>query len=316
MTSRLDRRRFFVQCASSASAATLLPVVGGGLGAGLALRPAAARGIEPIQRSSGAQFQFSLAAYSYRNLLQGQPPQLTLSDFIRDGASLGLDGVELTSYYFPQPLTRDYLTQLKGECFKLGLDISGTAVGNDFGLAPGADREAAIADVKQWVEHAQLLGAPVIRIFAGHVPAGEDPAVVHRRMVAAIEECCDYAGRFGVHLALENHGGPTATADGLLAFVRDVQSPWFGVNLDTGNFRTPDVYGDLARVAPYAINVQVKVAFTPADGPREATDFARLAQILRDAGYRGYIVLEYEEDGDPRAESRQYLDQIRAAFAS
>ncbi len=275
-----------------------------------------ARAIEPIQRVGGPQFQFSLAAYSYRDLLQRAKERLTLSDFVRDCAAMQLEGVELTSYYFPQPVTAEYLVQLKGECFRLGLDVSGTAVGNDFGVPAGPAREKQIADVKKWIEHAQLLGAPVIRIFAGHVPQGDDPAAAYARMVSAIEECCDYAGQYGVHLALENHGGPTATAEGLLAFVRDVKSPWFGVNLDTGNFHTEDVYGDLAKVAPYATNVQIKVSITPAGASRQATDLSRIAKILRDTGYRGYVVLEYEESGDPREECPPYVEQMRQAFAA
>ena len=135
-------------------------------------------------------------------------------------------------------------------------------------------------------------------------------------MVAGIEECCDYAGQHGVHLALENHGGPTATADGLLQFVRDVDSPWFGVNLDTGNFYSDNPYEQIVKAAPYALNVQVKVV--TADEQRQnkkPTDFDRLAQILRDAGYRGYVVLEFEESGDPRRECPRYLEKLRAAFA-
>jgi sugar phosphate isomerase/epimerase len=130
-----------------------------------------------------------------------------------------------------------------------------------------------------------------------------------------MEECCDYAGQHGVHLALENHGGPTATADGMIAFVRDVQSSWFGVNLDTGNFTSNDPYGDLAKLAPYALNVQVKVMIVDSKEKKEPSDFARLAQILRDVGYRGYIVLEYEEADDPRVECPKYIRQIRDAFA-
>src|SRR5690606_32719310 len=109
-----------------------------------------ARAIEPIQRVGGPQFQFSLAAYSYRDLLQRAKERLTLSDFVRDCAAMQLEGVELTSYYFPQPVTAEYLVQLKGECFRLGLDVSGTAVGNDFGVPAGPAREKQIADVKKW----------------------------------------------------------------------------------------------------------------------------------------------------------------------
>jgi sugar phosphate isomerase/epimerase len=84
--------------------------------------------------------------------------------------------------------------------------------------------------------------------------------------------------------------------------------------MDTGNFHTADVYGDLAKIAPFSINVQVKVTIHPAGKPDEPSDFKRLAQILKTSGYRGYIVLEFEGRGDPRTECPKYIDQIRAAF--
>jgi sugar phosphate isomerase/epimerase len=118
-----------------------------------------------------------------------------------------------------------------------------------------------------------------------------------------------------VFLALENHGGLTTEVDGMLAIVHDVRSPWFGINMDTGNFSSSDVYGDLARLAPYTLNVQVKVSVHPAGQSRQPSNLGELAKILRATGYRGYIVLEYEESGDPRQECKKYIEQIRAAFA-
>ena len=270
--------------------------------------------IEPIPRNGKPKFKFSLAAYSYRSLLAGKKARLSLFDFIDDCAAFGLEGTELTSYYFPEPVTPEFLYRLKRHAFRLGLDISGTAVGNDFGHPPGPQRDRQIELVKRWVDHAQMMGAPVIRVFAGHVKKGQTAGQTHRWIVEGLEACCDYAGRHGIHLALENHGGPTATIDGLLAIVRDVKSPWFGVNLDTGNFHSDDIYGDLARAAPYAINVQVKVSVSGPDRRVRPADFSRLAKILRGAGYRGYIVLEYEERDDPRAACRRYADEIRQAF--
>ena len=224
-----------------------------------------------------------------------------------------LEGAELTSYYFPNPVTPDYLRKLKAHCFRMGLDVSGTAVGNDFGHPQGEQRQKEIDGLKQSIDHADILGAPVIRIFAGNVKKGTTPEESHKLMVSGMEECCDYAGKRGIYLALENHGGPTATADGLLRLVNDVKSPWFGVNLDTGNFRGEDVYGDLARVAPHALNVQVKVVITEG-GKQQPMNFKRLAEILRKSAYRGYVVLEYEENKEPRAACLEFMDQIRAAF--
>jgi sugar phosphate isomerase/epimerase len=253
--------------------------------AGAALSPEIAGAIEPIQRPAGHHFKFSLAAYSYRELFG--PGKLSLSEFIDDCAKFNLDGTELTSYYFPSPLPPDYLRTLKGECFRRGLDISGTAVGNEFCLPPGKERDQQITSVKQWIDRADQLDAPVIRI---------------------------YAGKHGVFLALENHHGIVAEADDLLTIVREVKSPWFGVNLDTGNFRTADPYGDLAKLAPYAINVQVKLTMFPKGKPSEPADFHRLAEILKASGYRGYVVLEYEEPGNPRTECPKYLEELRKAF--
>jgi sugar phosphate isomerase/epimerase len=305
MLHRVHRRDFLQHSGALAAGATGLA----------ATTRSTAAGIEPVRRNGLPKFKFSMAAYSYRALLTGKSPQLTLLDFIRDCARFGLEGTELTSYYFPNPVSADYLCNLKREAFRLGLDISGTAVGNDFGHPAGPARQKQIDLVKQWVHHAVLLGAPVIRVFAGHHKKGTSPEQSRALMVAGLEECCDYAGKHGVHLALENHGGPTSTVEGMLALVRDVKSPWFGVNLDTGNFRSRDAYGDLAHVAPYAVNVQVKVVIAGPHGKKQPADFARLAKILRQVHYRGYIVLEYEEAGDVRRQCQKYVQQLREAFS-
>ena len=275
--------------------------------------PVRLAGIEPIRRNGRAKFKFSLAAYSYRKLLTGPTQALSLFDFIDDCAAMGLEGTELTSYYFPRPVRPEYLRKLQRRAFRLGLDISGTAVGNDFGHPPGPARDKQLAMVREWIGHAASMGAPVVRVFAGHRHGGT-PEQTHRWIVEGLEACCEEAGRLGVHLALENHGGPTTTAEGLLKIVRDVQSPWFGVNLDTGNFTSDDVYSDLAKAAPYAVNVQVKVAMRGPGGKKQPADFHRLATILKRAGYRGYIVLEYEERGDPRKECPVHMTRMRRAF--
>lgn len=295
MTDSLNRRRFLTQCAAGAAV--------------LSAGPLAA--IEPIQRNGDPKFKFSLAAYSYRDLFRAG--EITFSDFVADCAKMQLEGAELTSYFFDPKVTVEELLALKAECFRLGLDVSGTAVGNDFGAPEEEAYRQQIDHVKAWVERAAVMSAPVIRIFAGHVKG--EAEVAHKQMVAAIEECCEFAGKRGIYLALENHGGPTATADGLLKFVHDVKSPWFGVNLDTGNFHSDDIYGELARVAPYALNVQVKVAVSGPDKQKKPADFNKLAAILQEAEYRGYIVLEYEEKGDPREECPKYVEQLREAFA-
>jgi sugar phosphate isomerase/epimerase len=304
--STLPNRRVFLR-----DSVFLSTGAAGALYCGLGAAPA--RAIEPIVRTGKSFFKFSLAAYSYRDLLDAKPPKATLDDFITDCAKMGLQGTELTSYYFPKEPTPEYLRHIKELCFRLGLDVSGTAVGNDFCFPPGEERDREIQHVKKWVDHAEILGAPVIRIFSGS-PHKTSVEEAHRLAVAGMEECCQYAGQHGIYLALENHGGLTAQPEGLLALVRDVKSPWFGVNLDTGNFHGSDVYAEIAQLAPYAVNVQIKVSVSGPDGKRQHGDFRRLARILADAGYRGYIVLEFEEPEDPISACPRYVDEMRQAF--
>jgi sugar phosphate isomerase/epimerase len=106
------------------------------------------------------------------------------------------------------------------------------------------------------------MAAPHIRVFAGNKGALE-LVEAKKLCVEALEECADYAGGKGIFLGLENHGGIVAEASDLLDIVRSVKSPWLGINLDGGNFRTDDPYADLARCAPYAVNVQWKVEVHP-----------------------------------------------------
>ena len=133
--------------------------------------------------------------------------------------------------------------------------------------------------------------------------------------IDGLKEVSEYAGERGVLLALENHGGITAKADQLLALVRGVDSPWLGVNLDTGNFHE-DVYESLEKAAPYAVAVQVKVEVKESGGEAREMDFPRLVRILRQAGYRGYVALEYEARPDPRTAVPRYLSKLREAIAA
>ncbi len=282
-------------------------------GTGLALTPRPAPAIEPIRRTGTSHLRLSIAAYSYRKYLglniKPRPP-MTLDDFIDQAARMNLDAVELTAYYFPQT-TPDYLAQLKGHCTRLGLDVSGTAIGNNFCHTNAAKLKEEINKTKQWVEHSSRLGAKTIRIFAGRLEKSDTEEAARKRCVAAIEEACDHAGKYGIYLALENHGGITDTIDQTLTLVRAVKSPWFGVNWDTGNFHSADPYADLTRLAPYAVTVQIKTEIQRAGHKPEESDLARLTGILRAADYRGYVALEYEAAEDPKTAVPRHIETLK-----
>ena len=263
-------------------------------------------------RLPGSKLKLSCAAYSFRDLLRRDPPRMTLEDFVDFCARERLDATELTSYYFRRT-DGEYLRSLRRRAYVNGLDISGTPVGNDFCLPPGPAREQEIHKVKEWIDRVSILGSQTIRVFAGRVPRGGDEAEARSRAVEGLEEVSEYAGERGILLALENHGGITATVDQLLDLVRRTDSPWLGVNLDTGNFHQ-DVYESLEKAAPHAVAVQVKARVKERNRPAEETDYRRVVSILRKSGYRGYVALEYEAGGDVLTAVREHLGKLREAI--
>jgi sugar phosphate isomerase/epimerase len=284
------------------------------LAAGLALAAAAPlRAIEPIVRHGPAQIKLSVAAYSFHKLLERKKdmaPKMVLEEFIDRAAEWGVPAVELTSYYFAET-TPKYLTSLKRRCTRLGLNVSGGAVGNNFCVTDPAKLRKEIDSVKRGAEHVSLLGGQTLRIFAGTLANDDTEEKARARVVEAIQEACDHAAKVGVYLALENHGGITATADQLLALVTAVKHDWFGVNLDTGNFHTPAPYTDLARIAPYAITVQLKTQIERPGCPKEPADIPCVFGILKQIRYRGYVALEYEGEADPFQAVPDYLRQMQ-----
>jgi sugar phosphate isomerase/epimerase len=294
-------RRGFLKGAALAAAAGPL---------GLA-SPRPARAIPPIGRTRPSHLKLSVAAYSYRDYLTGKPPRMDMFDFVNLAADMGLDAVEATSYYFPANLDAVYLHRFKQHAFVLGLDISGTSVGNNFCVPDGPARDKQLALVRTWVDHAAEMDAPVIRIFAGYVARGDDEAKAVARAIEGIKASLPYAAEKGVSLALENHGGITARPAQILEIVKAVDGPNFGVNLDTGNFQGADPYADIAELAPYAINVQIKTEITRRGKPKEDADLARVVGILRDAKYAGYVVLEYEAAEDPMTAVPRHMKTLR-----
>lgn len=269
--------------------------------------------IEAFQRKGPAHMRLSLAAYSFRKYLQAKPgetPQMNLFDFVDFCHQHDVPGAELTSYYFPEQVTHDYLLKLKRHCHLRGVTISGGAIRNDFcsddPLAIAADLE----HTRQWIDHYAILGAPAIRIFAGKEVKGEQLSQTLKRCAKVCEIACQYAAERGVMLALENHGGVTAKPEGLLEIVHQVDSTAIGVNFDSGNFHAEDPYAELAKIAPYAVNAQIKVEIHAGD-QKQPSDLGRIVQLLKDAAYSGWVALEYEAAPDPLEAVPAWLDKLR-----
>ena len=281
------------------------------------------RAIEPFRRTGKPELRLSLAAYSFRQFFtegKGAEPRtgsarpIDLFQFL-DYCADQRCAAELTSYYFPPQPTDEFLLRVKRHAFLRGVAVSGSAVGNIFTHPPGPKRAAEIKSVKEWIDRAALLGVPHIRVFAGDVQ-GTSQEVARKLCVEALEECGDYAGRKGIFLGVENHGGIVSDAADLLEIIRAVKSPWCGLNLDTGNFHTDDPYRDLELIAPYAVNVQWKADVLPRGAKeKQPADLKRLVQILRAANYQGYMALEYEAEADAWIAVPRLLQEMSLVLA-
>jgi len=312
MDTPFDRRRFLTHSLAASLGYVCLPVVS------LLAR-------DPIVREGKPRLLLSLAAYSFRQYFQhgrgkNDKPvpiekQIDILQFIDYCADNGCQGAELTSYYFPENVTSEYLIKVKQHAFLRGVEVSGTSVGNNFAIKDAVKRNKQVADVKEWIDRAAILGAPHIRVFAGTAD-GAEKAEAKKYCIQAMEEACEYAGSKGIFLGIENHGGIVAEPDDLLEIVKTVKSPWFGINLDTANFHTEDPYADLARIAPYAVNVQMKAEIRAKGKAQEPADFQRLVKILRDANYQGYVALEYESPADPFEAVPGLLKRMKESFRS
>jgi sugar phosphate isomerase/epimerase len=289
---------------------------------------------EPVTRPGGPALKTSLNAYSFNKLLNDQlknrGPGISLMDLLDFCAKHNFDGVDPTGYFFPgypQVPKDEYVNDLKRRAFHLGLGISGTGVRNNFTTSNKTERDAGVKHIKEWVEVAARLGAPVLRVFADtqmraqtwkDVAPGYARDQVQAWIVEALSECAEQGKKCGVIIGVQNHGDFLQTADDLLGLVRAVNSDWCGPIVDTGYFKTPDPYIDMAKVAPYAVNWQIKQSPFGVESDQQ-TDLVRLVKIIRDAGYRGYLPIETlspkDKPADPFTVVPPFLKQLRDAIA-
>ncbi|NID12390.1 sugar phosphate isomerase/epimerase family protein [Fibrivirga algicola] len=259
--------------------------------------------------------RLSCNLYSFNEPLVNKT--MTLEEVLRFCAETGFAAVDPTGYYFPDyPATPDdsYTYLIKRTAFRLGLDVSGTGVRNDFTLPDVTRRKAEIELVRQWIGVAAKLGAPVLRIFAGkNVPAGHTRDEVTTWVADAIGECATYAAKQGVMLVLQNHADFIETADQVLDLLKRVNSPWLAPNLDVGSFKIGDPYAEIAKLAPLAATWQVKENLF-VNGQEQATDLGKIAQIVRNSGYRGYLPIETLGKGDPRQKVPAFFDKVHQAL--
>jgi sugar phosphate isomerase/epimerase len=248
---------------------------------------AAASGSAPARR---ARFRTAICAYSFREELKSG--RLKYGDLVGMAVDKELDGLDLTVYWFPD--TSDgFLLPLRNLAYRNGVEIYSISVRTNMCQPAREGRTREVEGVRGWIDVAAKLGAGHIRVFGGNVPEGRSEAEAVEWVAEILARAGEYAAARGVILGLENHGGITLRAARIIEIVRKVDSPWVGINLDTGNFRE-DPYGQIEACLPYAVNAQFKTEMQYEGGKREPSDWERIVKMFAAAGYRGYLALEYE----------------------
>jgi sugar phosphate isomerase/epimerase len=136
----------------------------------------------------------------------------------------------------------------------------------------------------------------------------------------ALRDCAEHGKKFGVIVALQNHGDFISTGLEHLSLLGRVDHDWCAPLVDTGNYKTADPYADIALVAPYAVNWQIKELIGTATDPTTPIDMKRMITVIRQSGYRGYLPIETlasgRKDYNPLVDLPKMLAAMRAAIAA
>lgn len=320
MKPNLSRRSFLTSAAVAASAGAVL----GGSG------PAPA-----ADERGKVRLKLAIASYSYWHFRSARVPIETVMD---KAAALNADAVDILHRQMDleekAPLDRAgraYLRKLKRHAFLNGLSICCLSTHQTF-VSPKPEVLAEnVEHTKKCIEIAYELGCPCIRINTGRWGTSKDfdDLMAHRGIepplagyteedgfkwcVDGIRRLLPKAEECGVVLALENHWGLARTPEGLLRLLNSVSSPWLGALMDTGNF-LEDPYDKLKAIAPKTVYVQAKTYYGGGEWYTLDLDYRRIAGILADVKYSGYVGLEMEGKEDPDQAVAKSVAMLRKAF--
>ena len=268
-----------------------------------------------IKKAAPGNLKISLNAYSFnRPLSEGE---MSMEELLEFCSQTGFAAVDITAYYFPgypEVPPDAYLYEVKRRAFRLGLDISGTGVRNDFTHADKALREESIQLVKNWVIAAEKLGAPVLRVFAGHQPhPGHSWEEVAAWMVEDLKTCVEFGKQHGVVIGIQNHNSFLKTAAQVKHILQAVDSEWFGLILDIGSYRQGDPFREISDTIDHAVSWQLKENMY-VDGKEVTTDIGRLIKIIKSSDYKGYIPIETLGPGDPKKKVKALFAEVQRAM--
>ncbi len=270
----------------------------------------------------------AVSTYSYWHFRTERYP---VEKVIDEAARIGFDGVEILHRQMDDEST-GYMNGLKRRAFDAGLALVMLSIHQDFVDPDPEKRREAVEHTRKCLDLAHQLGIPCIRLNSGRwgtirsfdelmkVKGIEPPLEGHTDddafawCIESIEQCLPHCEKTGVMMALENHWGLTTDPANVLRIHQAVDSPWLGVNLDTGNY-PGDPYEGIQLLAPHANIVQAKTYHGGGEWYTLDLDYPRIAKILRDAGFQGWVSLEMEGKEEPESAVRKSYETLRAAFS-
>lgn len=273
-------------------------------------RPTSALNFTPgteAQTEAKPRLLTGCCAYSYAKLLKAG--KMTMEDVIRKAVELGIDAVDMTAYWF-KSTEPAYLASLRHLAHKNGVCFSGAATGASTVQADTGKRAQALEEIKKWTDVTEALGASHLRVFAGKLPPGATVQQGVQWTVDTLKAACDYAGKKGITLGVENHEGITQNADVCIELVHRIDSPYFGINLDITNFiATPqaDAYAQIEATVPYATHTHIRDVF--ANG--QAVDLDRVWPLFARGNYKGFMSAEYESEEDPSTGVPKLVERVK-----
>ena len=272
----------------------------------------------------------AVSTYSFFTFRGGS--KLTMPQCIDAAARMGFDGVELLLVQM-EDTSDAFLQKLKRQAFVNGIDLCGMSTHQGF-LRPSKEyRQKNVDKTIGFIEMAYKLGIPTIRVNTGRWGTsrsfeelmknkGIEPRLPghtdeegFKWVIDGLSQCLKAAEKCGVVMGLENHWGLGLTAEGVLRIVNEINSPWLQVTMDTGNLFERR-HKQLELLAPQTVFVQAKTYYGGGVYYTLEIDYDRIAQILRNANYRGYISLEFEGKEDPWTAVPKSLAMLRKAFGN
>ena len=242
----------------------------------------------------------------------------TMDSFLDRAKVLGCDGVSLESCFFPE-FGAQYLTGLRHKLDKLNFDRV-YAWGHPDGLEAGGSLKAK-ADMLTHIEYAKLIGAPVMRVVGSSLMFRLAPHEPQLKILAEwFREAADIASLHGIRLAVENH--IDYNADEILWLIEQVGSEYFGVNLDTANFLRvlDDPLEATRKLAKHVFATHVKDVrpvkgvsvhdwyyFSSVTAGEGLIEIDKIAQVLKDAGYKGFLAFETDMPHPDYAEREEEM---------